>query len=213
MNFTDNEQIGSVSPEETVTYPTGPVTEPSVEEAPVFEDIRQEEYAAPQPNVAPEPYITLEPYERTVLPGSDPRDRAKKYIILTIVSACIIVALIAGFIFYYITTDSRIRGLEEDINHLARDKRLLEEEKSTITSDYEYEISTLHDEIAILEDEISELSKKADFMDKFIKVVEDDAYNTYHTYGCEYFDDSHFWAYNEAQVINNSKYTRCPYCN
>ena len=64
-----------------------------------------------------------------------------------------------------------------------------------------------------LQDKINELSDKADFMDNYIKVVENNSEKTYHTYGCEYFDDSSFWAYNKEQVVGKSGYTGCPYCN
>jgi len=75
-----------------------------------------------------------------------------------------------------------------------------------LNSEYSSRISTL-------ETENREYKKKADFMDQYIKVVEDDGQKTYHKYGCSYFDDSSFWAYNESQVVGQEGYTRCPYCN
>ncbi len=64
-----------------------------------------------------------------------------------------------------------------------------------------------------LQDKINELSDKAGFMDRHVKVVENNSEKTYHTYGCEYFDDSSFWAYNKEQVVGQYGFTRCPYCN
>ena len=75
------------------------------------------------------------------------------------------------------------------------------------------ECSTLSSRVTDLESENETLKKKADFMDNYIKVVEDDGQKTYHTYGCSYFDGSSFWAYNSEQVVGESGYTRCPYCN
>lgn len=74
-------------------------------------------------------------------------------------------------------------------------------------------VSTLENKNNDLRDLVDEYEPKATFMDNYIKVISDDGKNTYHTYGCTYFDESSFWAYNNAQVINNSNYRKCPYCN
>lgn len=196
-NFTDNEQ--------QVTYPTGPITEPPVEDFPVAEiEVVEEETRED---------ISSEPYERAVLPPRKPRDKAKKYIVLSIISAVIVVALITGFAFYYVTATSRIRNLESQVEDLEFNNTMLTEKNAYAASEYEQEIDALEEEISLLEMDIEELSVKVDFMDSSIRVVEDDGYKTYHVYGCEYFDSEYYWAYNKNQVVNNSEYTRCPYCN
>lgn len=201
MNFTDNEQTSSVSQEETLTYPTELITESSGEDFPVTEAVEIEKDIAPKP------------YERTILHNRKSRNKAKKYIILSIVSACVLAGIVAGFVFYHITMSSRIKGLEQKIDTLNGDKKLLIEEKGDIASEYEKKLSELSDKVAILEEEVDTLSDKADFLDSSIRVVEDDGHKTYHVYGCEYFDSDYYWAYNKNQVVNSSEYTRCPHCN
>lgn len=94
------------------------------------------------------------------------------------------------------------RNLESEITVLKGEISTLKEENKELLEENE-----------TLDTERSEYKKKADFMDKHIKVVEDDKDKTYHTYGCKHFDGSSFWAYNSEQVVKNSKYKKCPYCN
>jgi len=219
-DFTNNEQTVPVDiPQETVTYPTGPRPQPPVETFPVtrteesspitkteesFPVARREDFTDIP---LEEPYMDAFEYE------SRPAKKNTSYIIFLIISVIVIIVLVAGFIFYHTKTTSQVRSLETRIDELETNNMLLEEEKKITASEHSGEISDLQSRIDELEEENSELSMKANFMDKFIKVVEDDSARTYHTYGCEYFDDSYFWAYNKEQVINNSSYTKCPYCN
>lgn len=76
MNFTDNEKTSSVSLEET--------TKIFPEELPLSEEEEKE--------------VFPEQYERAVLPGRSFR-RTKKHIILSVISGCVIVVLIAGLCF------------------------------------------------------------------------------------------------------------------
>ncbi len=108
----------------------------------------------------------------------------------------------------YYSEMQRSMRLEQRVAELENDKTRLEQRVAELESDK----SWLESEKERLEDENREYGKKARFMDEYIKVVEDDAYKTYHKYGCEYFDGA-FWAYNKEQVINNDEYYRCPYCN
>lgn len=63
---------------------------------------------------------------------------------------------------------------------------------------------------AELSSELEELENEVDFYQEHIALVnEDDQY--YHKQGCDYFDDSSFWAYN-TELAKNKGYSACPKC-
>ena len=57
-----------------------------------------------------------------------------------------------------------------------------------------------------------EQQDKADFMDTFIVLVEDDNTNLYHKFGCDRFKGDYFWAYN-IDAAKESGFNPCPLCN
>ncbi len=65
-----------------------------------------------------------------------------------------------------------------------------------------------------LETRIKTLEKakaKADFMDRYVVFVENNGSNTYHTYDCEKFSKSNFWAYSRS-LAKSYGFTACPTC-
>lgn len=114
----------------------------------------------------------------------------------------LLVFFIGFFVFIVLSYRAEIKDLESNISSYKVE-----------IADLESDISSLKSTNSSLQAQVNTLSDKANFMDNYIKVVEDDAYRTYHTYGCAYFDDSYFWAYNKEQVVGRSGYKRCPYCN
>ncbi len=125
--------------------------------------------------------------------------------LLTIIIAVMGVILIA----IMILTTNQMNSLRDDINSQEDENSRLNDTIDGLNET----ISSLETEKSNLYDRINEYEPKATFMDKYIKVIADDGKYTYHTYGCSYFDESSFWAYNEAQVVDNDRYTKCPYCN
>lgn len=59
--------------------------------------------------------------------------------------------------------------------------------------------------------ERQELQEKADFLDTYVVLVEDDGTNLYHQYGCSRFKMDEFWAFN-VDYAQYMGYTACPYC-
>ena len=53
--------------------------------------------------------------------------------------------------------------------------------------------------------------KKADFLDEYIVFVQDDGTGYYHTYDCDKFNSSSFWAYNRS-LAKSQGYKPCPRC-
>ena len=92
--------------------------------------------------------------------------------------------------------------LKDDIEELEKKNKTLEEEKSA-----------LEDEIDSMESKMEVLNDKSEFMDDHIVVVnENDGKKVYHKYGCSYFNDSEFWAYNNEQIRGKEGYSKCPHC-
>ncbi len=93
----------------------------------------------------------------------------------------------------------------EEIDDLKEEIQKLQTEKSN-----------LEDEVEQLETENSKLETKAEWFDSGSKIVIADTgslYKTYHTYDCTRWRGCSYWIYNKEQVINNSNYKKCPYCN
>lgn len=85
-------------------------------------------------------------------------------------------------------------------------------------SDYKsaYEINRdkvegYEDLVGSYQNDISDLRNELDFYNEYVVVVSDDGTNLYHKYGCRYFSDHYFWAYNTEKAIQLG-YHPCSHC-
>ena len=105
-------------------------------------------------------------------------------------------------------------------NALAQMSRIEEENKALLLLEEELEetIQSLTDELAestaALEEEKENAEKyktKAEFMDKYVVFVENNNSKVYHTYDCEKFTRSNFWAYSRKLAESNG-FGPCSVC-
>ena len=85
-----------------------------------------------------------------------------------------------------------------------------------VTQYFEHEycdeiIRNRNNEISRLEADIWEFRSATSFYEKHAVCVSCDNPDTYHKYGCRWFDDSEFWIFNTEYAQHNG-YEPCPYC-
>ncbi len=88
---------------------------------------------------------------------------------------------------------------------------LLEEELTETMKTLTEELEESEQARTELEESAKEYKTKADFMDKYVVFANNDNSNLYHTYDCEKFKKSNFWAYSRKLAENNG-FTACPDC-
>ncbi len=97
--------------------------------------------------------------------------------------------------------------IEEENEQLLLLEEELEENIKSLTEELEESKKTLID----LKTSTKEYKTKADFMDKYVVFVENDNSRVYHTYDCEEFSRSNFWAYSRKLAENNG-FGPCEVC-
>lgn len=101
------------------------------------------------------------------------------------------------------TAQAELERLEEENEQLL----LLEE-------DLRAQIDDLNETIDLLDEALEEAQDyktKSDFMDSYVVFVENNNSGIYHTYDCEKFTKSNFWAYSRKLAERNG-YDPCPTC-
>lgn len=101
------------------------------------------------------------------------------------------------------TTQQELERLEEE------NKQLL-----VLADDLESQIDTHKKTISQLEQEVKdaqEYKTKANFLDNYVVFVENDKTGYYHTYDCEDFAKSSFWAYSR-KLAEAQGFQPCPNC-
>lgn len=84
-------------------------------------------------------------------------------------------------------------------------------EKTKLADYYKERFQFYFNECNNYQSEIYDLEDKSDFMDDYIEIVGVDEYY-YHKYGCDYLDDSSFWAFN-SEAAKSKGYHKCPHCH
>ncbi len=87
------------------------------------------------------------------------------------------------------------------------EKRKEQEEKIRI---YEQQLQEKQDRLVEMYAHRLEAERAVSFYEEYVVFISDGS-NRYHTYGCESFDDSTFWAYNIDQAIDLG-YRPCSKC-
>ena len=110
---------------------------------------------------------------------------------------------------------------EYDLKQAMAEMALIEEENKQLLlleEELEETIKTLNEDLEKCEEELAKLkisSKeykiKAEFMDKYVVFVENDNSKVYHTYDCEEFSRSNFWAYSRKLAESNG-FGPCEVC-
>ncbi|MGN0173984.1 MAG: zinc ribbon domain-containing protein [Acutalibacteraceae bacterium] len=85
------------------------------------------------------------------------------------------------------------------------------EQQEKIKNDYISLCNKKTSQITKLQSRLYVLEDKSDFMDDYIEIVGVDKYY-YHKYGCDYLDDSSFWAFN-SEAAKSKGYHKCPHCH
>jgi chromosome segregation ATPase len=80
-----------------------------------------------------------------------------------------------------------------------------------LADDLEKQIDRLLDDRKGLEKEIADYQDKADFLDNYVVFVENNGSNLYHTYDCDDFTKSNFWAYSR-KLAESQGFNPCPAC-
>lgn len=88
---------------------------------------------------------------------------------------------------------------------------LLEEELEETIKDLEEELERTEKVLSDLKDSNKAYKTKADFMDKYVVFVENNNSKVYHTYDCEEFSRSNFWAYSRKLAESNG-FGPCEVC-
>ena len=97
--------------------------------------------------------------------------------------------------------------IEEENKELLLLEEELEENIKTLTEDLENSEKELEE----LKTDAKEYKTKAEFMDKYVVFVENNNSRVYHTYSCEDFSRSNFWAYSRKLAENNG-FSPCETC-
>lgn len=80
-----------------------------------------------------------------------------------------------------------------------------------LADDLEKQIDRLLEDRKGLEKEIADYQDKADFLDNYVVFVENNGSNLYHTYDCDDFTKSNFWAYSR-KLAESQGFNPCPAC-
>lgn len=97
--------------------------------------------------------------------------------------------------------------IEEENEQLLLLEEELEENIKTLTE----ELEKREQEVTDLKASSKEYKTKADFMDKYVVFVENNNSKVYHTYDCEEFSRSNFWAYSRKLAESNG-FGPCEVC-
>lgn len=97
--------------------------------------------------------------------------------------------------------------IEEENEQLLLLEEELEENIKSLTEELEESRQTVID----LKASMKEYKTKADFMDKYVVFVENNNSKVYHTYDCEEFSRSNFWAYSRKLAESNG-FGPCEVC-
>ena len=129
----------------------------------------------------------------------------------------------------YKTLEAKTEALQETNDSMTEELEELEttlEELTEERDDLEEELLDLQDRYDLLVDNYRRgdndnsgpdtslylaYKKKADFLDNYIVFIQDDNTNYFHTYDCNKFTSSTFWAYNRA-LAKSHGYHACPSC-
>lgn len=129
----------------------------------------------------------------------------------------------------YKTLETQITALQEASETMVEERKELEASLEELTEErdnLEYELDELQDRYDLLVANYRQngnssssvdttlylaYKKKADFLDNYIVFIQDDSTNYYHSYDCEKFTSSSFWAYNRS-LAKSHGYTACPSC-
>ena len=158
----------------------------------------------PQP-MPPQP-MPPQPMPPRPMPPQPKPPRAKRGLALPILCICLAAALIISGVFNAFQW-MQSSDLQADVNEKA-------EMITALSRDLDNKSATINEQnLTIVDQEatIQEQSSKLWFYEEYVVVVPDDGSELYHTYGCDHFDDSYFWAFNLA-AAEQTGYTPCPYC-
>ena len=103
---------------------------------------------------------------------------------------------------------------EQDLNDIQKELKSLQLEKdqlNILVDDLDKQIERLLDDREQLEDEMAAYQAKADFLDNYVVFVENNGSNLYHTYDCDDFTKSNFWAYSR-KLAESQGFNPCPTC-
>ena len=104
-----------------------------------------------------------------------------------------------------------------DLTAMEKELEAMEEEKAQLETDYadlQQQLNDLNEAKTTLEAalEVARGYKiKSDFMDSYVVFVENNNSGVYHTYDCEKFTKSNFWAYSR-KLAEAQGFTACPIC-
>ena len=138
----------------------------------------------------------------TETPTGKKRSPLTIILIIIIATLCAIIGVIAA---YYYSMYNDYEMIQTNYDWYVENYYTLEFEKQEIENE-KYD----------LENQLYDASSKAEWYDEACKIVvadEGPLYYTYHTYDCDKWRGHSYWIYNNAQIINNSRYIKCWDCN
>lgn len=132
--------------------------------------------------------------------------RAKRGLVLPILCICLAAVLIASVVinvFQWMQSVDLQTAVDEKTQTIDKLNQEIDDQDATIQE----QNLTIVDQEATIQEQNSKLW----FYEEYVVVVPDDGSELYHTYGCDHFDDSYFWAFNLA-AAEQKGYAPCPYC-
>lgn len=103
-----------------------------------------------------------------------------------------------------------LTAAEQELARMESENRELLE----MVDELKLDLDSRKKEIAALEYELDAaeaFKTKADFLDSYVVLVENDGTNYYHTYDCSKFTETSFWAYSR-KLAEAQGFTPCPSC-